>query len=306
MPNRGTLLIVDDDPVTVVLLVGLLDADFKIETATSGPEALELAEIVKPDLILLDVMMPRMDGFEVCTRLKSNARTADIPVIFISARSDAEAEACGLELGASDYVTKPISPPIMLARVRNHIAFKRARDALAAIALLDGLTGLANRRRFDETLAAECGRLSRHAGLLSLILFDLDRFKLVNDTWGHLVGDECLKKVGVVARAALHRTTDIAARYGGEEFACILPETNVQGALHVANAIREGIAALTMPDGGSNVTASFGVCTVVYHQGIAPIDLIAAADRCLYQAKSAGRNRVVHAEPDAPLGPALV
>jgi diguanylate cyclase (GGDEF)-like protein len=305
MPNRGTLLIVDDDPVTVVLLVGLLEADFKIETATSGPEALELAEIVKPDLILLDVVMPTMDGFEVCTRLKSNARTADIPVIFITARSDAEAEACGLELGASDYVTKPISPPIMLARVRNHIAFKKARDALAAIALVDGLTGLANRRRFDETLAVECGRLSRHAGLLSLILFDLDHFKLVNDTWGHPVGDECLKKVGGVARAALHRTTDVAARYGGDEFACILPETNVQGALHIANAIREGIAALAVRHAGSNVTASFGVCIVVCHQGIAPIDLIAAADRCLYQAKSAGRNRVVHVEPDALLGPAL-
>jgi PleD family two-component response regulator len=223
MPNRGTLLIVDDEPVNVELLVTLLKADFKIETATSGAEALELAQIVKPDLILLDVMMPTMDGFEVCTRLKSNVGTADIPVIFITARSDAEAEACGLELGASDYVTKPISPPIMLARVRNHIAFKKARDALAASALVDGLTGIANRRCFDEALAVECGRVNRHAGLLSLILFDLDHFKALNDTWGHLAGDECLKKVGVVARAALQRSADIVARYGGEEFVCILP-----------------------------------------------------------------------------------
>ena len=162
------------------------------------------------------------------------------------------------------------------------------------------------RRSVSPAISASDGWLGRHAGLLSLILFDLDHFKVVNDTWGHLVGDECLKKVGGVARAALHRTTDVAARYGGEEFACILPETNAQGALHVVNAIREGIAALAVPHAGSNVTASFGVCTVVCHQGIAPIDLIAAADRCLYQAKSAGRNRVVHIEPDEPLGPALV
>jgi diguanylate cyclase (GGDEF)-like protein len=124
----------------------------------------------------------------------------------------------------------------------------------------------------------ECGRVNRHAGLLSLILFDLDHFKAINDTWGHLAGDECLKKVGVVARAALHRSADIVARYGGEEFVCILPETDAEGALFVADAIRQGIAALEMPHPGLHVTASFGVCTVDCRRGIAPTDLIAAAD----------------------------
>ena len=296
MPDRGTILVVDDVPANIELLVALLKAEFEIEVAAGGAEALELVEAVRPDLILLDVMMPTMDGFEVCTRLKARVGTADIPVILITARSDIEWEVRGLESGASDYVTKPMNPLILLARVRNHVALKKARDALAASALVDGLTGLANRRRFDEALALECGRLARRGQLLSLVLFDLDHLKALNDACGHLAGDQCLKKVGDIVRAALHRSADVAARYGGDEFACILPETDAKGALFVSEIIRQGVAALAVPNTGPRVTASLGVCTAVCHRGIAPTDLISAADAALYEAKLAGRNRIMHTE----------
>jgi diguanylate cyclase (GGDEF)-like protein len=292
----GTILVVDDELGNVEVLADLLGSEYEIVFATSGERALELAAQVKPDLVLLDVMMPGMDGYEVCRRLKQDVSSAAIPVIFITGLTDAEAETRGLELGALDYVTKPFTGPIVRQRVRNHIELKRARDEVTRLALTDGLTGIPNRRRFDEVLEMEYKRLRRRESLLSLILLDIDFFKGFNDTYGHVAGDVCLREIAGVLLAVINRPADLAARYGGEEFACILPETNVHGGATIAAEIQNGIAGLRIPHAGSriaaHVTASFGVVTVNCMPAMTAVDVVSAADACLYQAKAEGRNRI--------------
>ncbi|WP_255412101.1 diguanylate cyclase [Desulfonatronum sp. SC1] len=209
------ILVVDDEPVNIELIADIFDRDHEILFAVNGEQALKVAAASIPDVILLDVMLPGMDGFEVCARLKADALTRDIPVIFITGLGDTAAETKGLELGAMDYIAKPINPPVVRMRVGNQIELKRARDQLARLASTDGLTGLANRRRFDETLAQENARHVRSRERVTLIMLDIDHFKLFNDTYGHVRGDECLRSVAGVLKAALHRATDLAARYGG-------------------------------------------------------------------------------------------
>lgn len=297
MTERPTILVVDDETMNIELLADLLEDDYDVSFATGGEQALALAAGERPDLILLDVLMPGMDGYDVCTRLKQDVVTAGIPVIFVTALGDTEAETRGLDLGAVDYVTKPISPGIVRARIRNHIELKRARDTLARLATTDGLTGLANRRAFDDRLATEHRRLGRSGGELSLILLDIDHFKLFNDTYGHLAGDDCLRQVGRALQGVVRRPADLAARYGGEEFACILPETAAVGALAIAEQIRTAISALNIPHAASrtagHVTASLGVVTVSCAPDQAVGDIIKAADAGLYRAKEAGRDQVV-------------
>ena len=238
--------------------------------------------------------MPAMDGYEVCSRLKAQAETTNIPIIFVTSLGDSMAEVRGFELGAVDYINKPVSPPVVRIRVRNQIELKKAKDALAHLVVTDGLTGVFNRRHFDNVLHLECQRLSRSNGVLSLVLFDVDFFKCFNDTYGHLAGDDCLRSIGKAILHALKRTSDIGARYGGEEFACILPETDSSGACKVAETLRQEIAALAIPHAKSTsapyVTASFGVVTCSCMQGVTPSQLITLADRQLYAAKTAGRN----------------
>ncbi len=296
MSDKPAILVVDDETINIELLADLLEDDYDVSFATGGEQALALAAGDRPDLILLDVLMPGMDGYDVCARLKQDVATAGIPVIFITALGDTEAETRGLDLGAVDYVTKPISPAIVRARIRNHIELKRARDTLARLATTDGLTGLANRRSFDDRLAAEHRRLSRGGGELSLILLDIDHFKLFNDTYGHLAGDDCLRQVGRALQGVVRRPADLAARYGGEEFACILPETDAAGVLAIAEQVRTAIAGLNIPHAASrtsdHVTASLGVVTVVCTPEQPVGDIVAAADAGLYRAKETGRNRV--------------
>jgi diguanylate cyclase (GGDEF)-like protein len=292
----ATVLIVDDEPTNIEILAEALDEQCELVFATSGAEAVEMASSLRPDLILLDVVMPGMDGYAVLAALRAQPHTAAIPAIFVTSLGDVEAEARGLELGAMDYISKPISPPVVKVRVRNQIALKKAQDTLTRLAFTDGLTGLYNRRHFDHMLDVECRRLSRTGGLLSLILFDVDFFKLFNDSYGHLAGDDCLRSIGGVIPAVLHRPPDIGARYGGEEFACILPETDAEGALGIAEAVRAGIAALGIPHAKStaapHVTASLGVVTVVCDAETTPGKLIQMADERLYAAKRGGRNQV--------------
>ncbi len=296
MSDKPAILVVDDETINIELLAELLEDDYDVSFATGGEQALALAASDQPDLILLDVLMPDMDGYDVCARLKQDVTTSGIPVIFITALGDTEAETRGLDLGAVDYVTKPISPAIVRARIRNHIELKRARDTLARLATTDGLTGLANRRSFDDRLATEHRRLGRSGGVMSLILLDIDHFKLFNDTYGHLAGDDCLRQVGRALQGVVRRPADLAARYGGEEFACILPETDAAGAATIAEQIRAAIAALKIPHSASrtadHVTASLGVVTVTCVPDQAITDIVATADAGLYQAKEAGRNRV--------------
>lgn len=294
MSRTPTLLLVDDEPTNVALLARIFDPDYEILAATSGTRALALAVEQIPDLILLDVVLPDMDGYQVLKTLKQHPITSDIPVIFVTARNDHVDEAHGLELGAVDYVTKPISPLVVQMRVRNHLELKRARDLLARQAHFDTLTGLANRRHFDEKMETELRRSHRMREPLSLILIDVDHFKQFNDRYGHQAGDDCLREVAGAIAGSLNRPADLAARYGGEEFACVLPGSALDGAERVAEAVRLAILGLNIPHVGSphlNVTASLGVASCRPDPDTAARTLIQTADACLYKAKASGRNR---------------
>ena len=291
-----TILIVEDEPENAETLAVLLEPDYELAIATTGEAALDLLPAVDPDLVLLDIMLPGIDGYEVCARMKRDPRFAEVPVIFITALNAHEEEERGLEAGAADYVTKPFSPAVIRVRVRNQMQLRRTRTDLMAMAACDGLTGLANRRRFDEVLAAECRRLGRNGGWLSLILLDIDRYKEFNDFYGHVAGDECLRQVALVLAQAVGRAPDTAARYGGDEFACVLPESDVYGGLSVARKIHAAVADLAILHEGSGiaryVTLTIGLASMQCTPSTMGIDAVALADTCLYRAKAAGRNRV--------------
>ncbi|KAA0581684.1 PleD family two-component system response regulator [Azospirillum sp. Sh1] len=293
---RPKILVVDDIPSNVHVLSRILKDDYDIYFATDGEKALDLVQSRMPDLVLLDIMMPGMDGFEVCRRIKDDPTTHDIPVIFISAKSEVEDETRGLEVGAIDFITKPISPPIVKARVRNHLLLKRQTDLLRSLSFLDGLTGIANRRRFDETMAREWRRCARSHLPLSLVILDVDHFKAYNDQYGHQAGDECLRIVAEVLAERARRPSDLVARYGGEEFVCLLPETDGPGAARVAEGFRAAVAERRIPHAQSPVapyvTISLGVATVIPSLDSSPEKLAEMADQLLYRAKRTGRNRV--------------
>ena len=263
--RQPRILLVDDEPGSIELLAGIFGDEYEILFATEGEKAVGLALTEEPDVILLDVMMPGIDGYEVCRRLKAEERTADIPVIFITACGDLEAESRGLESGAMDYIHKPFTSSVVKVRTSNQIELKRAREALTRLSITDGLTQLANRRRFDEVIRREHARLARSDGQLSLLMLDLDHFKGYNDTYGHLQGDDCLRRVAAVIGGVIRRPADLAARYGGEEFVCILPETTHEGAVRIAEKIRRNVEELAIPHGNSgvtdHVTVSLGVIT---------------------------------------------
>ena len=293
---RPKVLVVDDVPSNVQVLSRILKDEHEIYFATDGAKALELVQTQMPDLVLLDIMMPGMDGYEVCTRIKANPATRDIPVIFVSARGEVEDETRGLEVGAIDFITKPISPPIVKARVHNHILLKRQADTLRQLSFLDGLTGIANRRRFDEVLAREWRRCGRSRLPLSAVMIDVDRFKAYNDLCGHHAGDVCLRTIARVLAEQVRRPADLVARYGGEEFVCLLPETDPAGAARVAETLRAAVEGegILHPDSpaGPHVTVSLGHATLVPDGDCPPGRLLALADEHLYAAKKAGRNRV--------------
>ncbi|CAA7620903.1 conserved hypothetical protein [Candidatus Terasakiella magnetica] len=299
-PKDTKILVIDDDPLNIQILHDILGGEHEIVVASDGAKALELARRASPDLILLDIMMPGMNGYEVCSHLKAYPATADIPVIFITSLGDIDAEIRGLEVGAADYVAKPISAPIIRMRIRNQIELKKTRDGLTILAEVDGLTGLINRRRFDEMLEMELRRLRRSKGMLSLILLDVDHFKIFNDTYGHVAGDDCLRQIGYVIRSAASRSSDHSARYGGEEFCIILPDTDYRGATALAERVRSIVAGLRIPHSGSSVadhvTVSLGVLTVKCQPRDSAKSLVAMADVQLYRAKREGRNRIAGEE----------
>ncbi|MCQ8182807.1 diguanylate cyclase [Methylomonas sp. SURF-1] len=292
---KPLILIVDDTPTNIQVLAENLIQDYRIKVAASGAAALAaIAAQGAPDLILLDVMMPEMDGYEVCRHLKANPQTSSIPVIFVTALNDASDEERGLNLGALDYITKPFYLPVVKARIRNHIRLKQATDMLEAMAWIDALTGIPNRRRFDQTLDNEWKRAQRSQAPLAAILADIDYFKAYNDHHGHGAGDECLKRVAGCVAAAASRPGDLAARYGGEEFVILLPETDTAGALRIADQLRGDIEAQHILHRNSavsdSITVSLGAAALIPQPGQAPTELLDAADRQLYLAKGAGRN----------------
>ncbi|MDH4100872.1 MAG: PleD family two-component system response regulator [Nitrospirota bacterium] len=298
---RQTVLIVDDIVANLEVLAEVLGDDFEVLVATNGNDALKIAEEQSPDLVLLDIMMPDLDGYETCIRLKENRHTRQIPVIFVTALDREVDEARGLEVGAIDYITKPFSPPIVKARVKNHLELKHQRDILENLAFIDGLTGISNRRQFDRRIEEEWRRASRNGELLSLILIDIDFFKKYNDHYGHLAGDDCLKQVAETLASSLKRPGDAVARYGGEEFACILPQTDAEGVNKLAETLRQAVANLRIPHAAStvtdHVTLSLGVATCSPTPATSPESLVTAADKMLYMAKEEGRNRAVGYRP---------
>lgn len=300
--RRPTILIVDDHPPNIHLLAEALSEDYELIVATNGQEAIDLAlSGDAPDLILLDILMPGMSGYDVCERLRQEPWTKSTPIIFVTAKNREEDETFGLAAGAVDYITKPFSMPIVKARVRAHVELKRHRDLLETLSLRDGLTGIPNRRQFEQHLE-RCWRLAcREHRPLSLCLADIDQFKLFNDRYGHIAGDECLRKVANSLHACANRPLDLVARFGGEEFAAILHGTDAAGALDLGEALRVSIVTLAIPNNaafaGAAVTVSVGVATVMPDESFAATDLVNRADQALYQAKGNGRNCVVPYSP---------
>jgi diguanylate cyclase (GGDEF)-like protein len=292
------ILVVDDSPSNIRVLSETLGQEYHVIYAMNGVDALASAMNGSPDLILLDIMMPGMDGYEVCSKLKADSRTNEIPIIFITALDAEQHETVGLELGGIDYITKPINPNLVRLRVRNHIELKMLQDHYKNLSTIDGLTGIANRRRFNDFIEQEWRRSMRSQSVLSLIMIDIDNFKQYNDHYGHSVGDDCLKLIAVAMFGSLERATDLLARYGGEEFVCVLPGTDIEGAKILGEKLRSKVASMKIPHAKSTtqvgyVTISLGVSAIVPTKNDDWNSIIELADKNLYLAKGKGRNCIV-------------
>jgi diguanylate cyclase (GGDEF)-like protein len=307
---KPLILIVDDEIANIQRLAHALgvddiDAKYTLRFATHAKAALALAQDANPALILLDVMMPEMDGLAILACLQANPETRAIPVIFVTSRDESEEEARGLDLGAVDYITKPISPAIVRARVRTHLELRRQREFEAQRALIDGLTGIANRRHFDECLARICGQKTPaiETGLgvkPSLLIIDVDHFKQFNDSAGHAAGDLCLQSIAQGLRQAFARGEDLVARIGGEEFAALLLHgdllTHAQRALDCIAQL-----ALAHPNSPIGPCVSVSMGAIELSAASAPASLFSTTDTLLYQAKRAGRNRCIAQSSDAQI-----
>lgn len=303
-----TVLVVDDSLLILEALSSLIGDEYDVLVAMTGAEAIELAVEESPDLILLDVVMPDQDGYEILSILKSAPCTTDIPVIFLTGMGSEADEVRGLRMGAIDYIVKPFVPEIVRARVRTHLELKRSRDLLQKLALMDGLTGIANRRCFNDRLGVEWARSLRTQTPLSLVLADIDHFKPYNDFYGHPAGDSCLVQVAQALERESLRPSDLAARFGGEEFTLLLPETDLPGALLVAERIQAHIRKLAILHANSAVapmvTLSLGVASLIAAPDMSADQLIQEADERLYEAKQKGRNQIRCAAPAGNAGQA--
>ena len=303
--SKSTLiLVVDDDVFMRKILVRYLERErYQLIEAANGMEALKIYQAYQPDVILLDAMMPILDGFECCSQLQNLPNGDHTPVLIITALEDRESVDRAYEAGASDYVTKPIHWAVLRQRVRHLIEQSYLRQKLEAanqelqrLVSIDGLTQMANRRCLDEYLDQECKRASREQIPISLVLCDIDFFKNYNDNYGHQEGDHCLQEVAQAISKYTNRPADLVARYGGEEFVIVLPNTDAQGSINVAIRATEVMRSLKLPHSYSKVapyvTISCGVATLLPSQEFEPTDLLKAADQALYKAKAEGRNCV--------------
>ncbi len=292
MESKSNILVVDDNPDKLALIEAALSlAGYNVTTATDGVEALAAIDSYQPDLVITDVMMPRMNGYELAQRIRGNPVTKFIPVIMQTAagrRSEDLRRAS--EVGALGYITDPTDLDLLLARTRTLLEFKAYLDICEEAAFTDHLTGLANRRRFERQLEREVGRMARFGHPFSLLMLDIDSFKNLNDSYGHDAGDEAIRRIGRVLREGT-RGIDLAARIGGEEFAIILVETSKEGGLEVAERLRAAIKALEIPLAG-HITGSFGVAECP-SDAQTSADILKAADVALYEAKRNGRDQVV-------------
>ena len=294
--KKYKILIVEDSRLNQELLNRILKSEYEIIFALNGAEGLEKARNDGPDLILLDIILPLVDGFDVLTELKKQDHTRTIPVIIISGMSKPDDEVKGLLLGAVDYITKPFHEVVVKARVDTQIRILKQVRIIEQFGFVDMLTNIPNRRQFDHNLQTEWNRAMRENEPVSLLMIDVDHFKLYNDSYGHQQGDIALQTVAKAIAKTLKRKVDVAARWGGEEFAVLLPNTVPEGVMKVAERIRKNVesAVITEPDGMSqhNVTISIGVAHVLPSSDIKVAELIRQADEALYKAKDMGRNRV--------------
>jgi diguanylate cyclase (GGDEF)-like protein len=319
VPDRETsILLVDDDPGAIQLMGRILAGVGKLRFATNGNDALRLARASAPDLILLDAEMPGMSGFELLKTLKAETSLAEVPVIFITSHDAAGFEVSALDMGAADFIAKPLRSSRVLARVKSQLRVKHMADELRRSATTDALTGLVNRRQFDELLEREWLRAQRCSDPVSLLMIDVDHFKLYNDLYGHPKGDICLKHVAQVLTRACKRPADVVARYGGEEFMILLPQTPRRGAQHVARRVLDAVATVGIFHDDSQTThyvsVSVGIACIDdvstcrahgSHALLGAGDLVRVADKALYSAKHAGRGQaklreIGDADPSEP------
>jgi len=294
------ILVADDDPDILFLVSRILEREgYDVVRAANGQDALRLARERLPDLLILDISMPGTDGYTVCREIQSVGASAP-PVIFLTAHAHTSARVAGLDAGAVDYIVKPFEPAELTARVRAALRSKTVRDALATEASTDPLTGLANRNHLGTRLAELVASARRYGRPLACLMLDIDHFKDVNDTYGHLAGDDVLREVAARLRIG-RRASDVLVRFGGEEFLAMLPETDLRGALAVAEKLRIRIAGTPisiLPEVGRafDVTVSVSVGVASWSERLGDgAGLVAAADEALYQAKQSGRNRVAAA-----------
>ena len=295
--NRQKILIADDEHLNRRTLADSLRHDYTVILAKNGHQALERTRVHAPDLILLDIVMPGQSGYDVLRQLKDNSTTKDIPVIFISALDSEQEEEKGLLLGATDYISKPFRQSLVKARIANHMQMVRQRKLLEVLVNLDGLTNIANRRCFEETLQTEWARARRSRLPISVAMVDVDHFKEYNDHYGHGEGDKALRQVADTLSNSLKRPSDQVARYGGEEFVVLMPDTDSDGALSLMEHLRQTVENLAIAHSPSPtqdvLTISIGGATVLPDGQETPGELLHQADAALYRAKSQGRNRVI-------------
>ena len=296
--SETKVLVVDDCVESLKPMIDILSNFYNVYSATNGVDAIKLVGQHNFSLIILDVVMPEMNGYDVCQRLKNNRVTAEIPIIFLTGQSESRHEALGFSIGAVDYILKPASLSVLLARVRTHLLNARQHKKLSVLTYQDHLTKISNRRHFHEMYTLEHKRALRYKKPLSLLIVDIDQFKKYNDHYGHLKGDDCLKVVGQALVSCQRRPGDLASRVGGEEFIVLLPNNDESGALHVAQRILETIRGLQIkhtPDAAHPwVSVSIGLATMKPESPCTERQLIEVADQMLYSAKSRGRN-CVHA-----------
>lgn len=301
-----TILVADDEPANRALIQRRLErAGYRVLTAQNGREAVDVALKSLPDLVLLDVMMPVMDGLEACQLIKETEATHDIPVIFLSARDETDLKVSGLNLGANDYISKPFKAEELIARVSVAMRLKRERDALRRTAdearvyaeaaqeraMTDALTGLLNRYGLQRILAHEYAEARRYNRPLSCLVIDIDNFKTINDTYGHTTGDAALKQVASILNEAVRRS-DMVCRLGGEEFLALLPETTLDGALALAEKIRATTSEREFGESLRIFHLTLSIGAAALQDNESGNDMIARADMALYHAKEKGRNRV--------------
>ena len=301
MQKRPSILIVDDTETNVDILVELLSDSYEIVVALDGRSALEILEEQEVDLILLDIMMPIIDGYEVCRRVKQNEKTNNIPIIFITAKMDEESIEKAYEAGGMDYVTKPFKPKELFARIKTQLQLRAliqelesSKNALKHLSETDPMTDLCNRRYFNHTSKSIMELAKRDKTVLTVVMLDIDKFKEVNDTYGHNVGDEIIISLADIL-FEMTRKSDLACRFGGEEFILLLPETSLEGAMVIAEKIRKKVESFSLrleDEREVNITISLGVSQVDTKNDLSMESAIKRADIALYKAKENGRNKV--------------